>query len=455
MKRWYFWPIGILLLIGVLAWGYNEGINRQRITNSLENGYQRDFYTVLNQVGQLEALLGKGLVSASPGQQVFLLTEIWSRANTAQSALGQLPFMELNLSASRKFLAQMGDYAYGLAKRVARGDSLETEHKEQLQSFYQEARQYGSVLKKTEMELSKSGYRWAEALGKPGLKIIKEKQAKRSDSGFEGIKEMEQRFDGLPVLIYDGPFSDQVDEKKPKSLAGQKEEITVAEAKKKAEQFVNQLPDSNYQAIKSEEVHGHIPAYNITLDGRGRPGMITVDISVKGGQVLSFLNSRPVKETRLKEEAAEAKAKAFLLEKGYNNLVKTYGVTEKNTRWLVFVVKEDGVRLYPDQIKLQVALDDGEVIGFNGMMYLMNHHSRKLPEPMLSETEAAEKLNSDLAIKSTGLALIPMAGGREIFTYEFLVNHHDENYLIYINAETGEEENILKLILAPEGELVI
>ena len=49
-----------------------------------------DFHLVVDQVGQLEALLEKGLVSGSP-QQIFLLTEIW-RNNAAQSALGQLPY---------------------------------------------------------------------------------------------------------------------------------------------------------------------------------------------------------------------------------------------------------------------------------------------------------------------------------------------------------------------------
>ncbi len=455
MARWYKWVLVAIVLAGIAFFSYGEWNNRQRLANALESNYQRDFYTVLNQVGQLEALLSKGLVSNAPGQQVFFLTEVWGRANTAQSTLGQLPFMELNLAKSRKFLAQLGDYAYVMAKKVANGEQLATQQRDQLLAFQQEVKEYAKALRQAEKELHETGYRWAEAMNKPVLKRIGTDIAEQEQDKLIGFKDMEQRFEGMPTLIYDGPLSDGVGREEPKGLPDDKEKITQKEAERAAEEFVNQGGDWNYEAIRSSEINGNLPAFGVTLDGRGNPGMITCDVSSQGGQVLAFLNSRFVDENRLSKEEAEEKALSFLEKKEFLGLEQTFGITENNTHWLVFTVKEGGVRLYPDQIKLQVALDDGEIIGFDGMMYFMNHHKRELPEPKLSSKEAMNKLSPDLTVKSNRLALIPLSGNKEVLTYEFLVEYHDEDYLVYINALTGDEENILKLIIAPEGELTI
>lgn len=453
MKRWYGWLLGGILVAGLLAFGVGYWKDQKRLANVLESGYQRDFHLVVDQVGQLEALLGKGLVSGSPRQQIFLLTEIWSRANAAQSALGQLPFTELNLSASRKFLAQMGDYAYTLAKKLVSGEELKEEHKAQLRSFYDEVKEYGNILTKTEARLFQNGYRWTQSLlNGPQAKIP---VAPPVGDELGGFKEMEQRFAGLPVLIYDGPFSDHVGKAEPKSFIAGAPEIKEQEAAQKAQQFVKQMADVNYQVVDSERVEGIIPAYGITLKGQGNSRVVTADVSVKGGETIAFLNRRPVSQTKLSEREGEAKAEAFLKERGFNNFEKTYSIIENNVLWIVYAAKEGQVRLYPDQVKVQVALDDGEVVGYDATMYYLNHHERKLPTPKISEEEAKAKLASDLEVKSGRLALIPLSGGREALTYEFITEYQGEKYLIYINAVTGEEENILKLLSTAQGELSI
>ena len=454
MRRWYGWLIAGLLAVAVVTWGFSHWRNQQRMANALESNYQRDFYTVVEQVEQLEAILGKGLVSGSSRQQVFFLTEVWSRANTAQSALGQLPFTDLNLSASRKFLAQMGDYAYTMAKRIAGGQELDDEQIQQLESFYREIREYGRVLQRTEQALHENGYRWAAALTGRSSPRNQVPETRQVSSELDGFKEMEQRFDGLPVLIYDGPFSDQIGETEPKGLTGMKK-IDREEAERQAEQFVNQMAGGNYKAVRSSEIEGPIPAYGVTLDGQGRSGIIMADVSAQGGKVLAFLNSRPVSNANLTAEEAERKAQAFLEDRDFKGFEKTYGITENNTRWIVYAATDGEVRLYPDQVKVQVALDDGEIVGFDGTMYYAIHHRRDLPEPELTPEKAESKLASNLEVKSRRLALIPLTGGREVLTYEFITDFNGENYLVYINAVTGDEENILKLVDTPQGELTI
>ena len=55
----------------------------------------------------------------------------------------------------------------------------------------------------------------------------------------------------------------------------------------------------------------------------------------------------------------------------------TYVSEAEKRRVIPFVPSQDGVRIYPDQVKVSVALDDGEVVGFEALGYLMAHTERR------------------------------------------------------------------------------
>ena len=85
--------------------------------------------------------------------------------------------------------------------------------------------------------------------------------------------------------------------------------------------------------------------------------------------------------------------------------------------------------------------------------YLNNHEIRNIPTPQITMEQAKEKLNKNLEITSSGLAIIPTEWNSEIFCYEFKGKVYDTDFLVYINAKTGEEENILVIIDTPNGVL--
>ena len=116
---------------------------------------------------------------------------------------------------------------------------------------------------------------------------------------------------------------------------------------------------------------------------------------------------------------------------------------------------QDGITCYSDLIKVKVALDNGEVLGFETNGYLMNHSDRKIKKPELSEDEAENKVSSHLDVEESGLALIPKDSLEEVLCYEFTGSFGDKNFIIYINAENGREERILMLIESEEGILTV
>ena len=71
------------------------------------------------------------------------------------------------------------------------------------------------------------------------------------------------------------------------------------------------------------------------------------------------------------------------------------------------------------------------------------YKERKISKNVISIDEAKKKLNKNLNIQSEGMAMIPTEFKTEILCYEFKGKINDSEFLVYINAETGDEEDIL------------
>ena len=117
---------------------------------------------------------------------------------------------------------------------------------------------------------------------------------------------------------------------------------------------------------------------------------------------------------------------------------------------------QDDVTAYTDLIKVSVALDNGEVIGFDTRGYLTNHQERTITKPKLSLEEARKSVSSNLKIKKEKLAIIPSTSLQEKLCYEFYcMGENEETILVYVNASTGVEEEILILLIGENGTLTI
>ena len=141
--------------------------------------------------------------------------------------------------------------------------------------------------------------------------------------------------------------------------------------------------------------------------------------------------------------------------KGFPNMKETYYLKQEGIVTINYAYSQDGVIMYPDLIKVKVALDNGEVLGIETSGYLNNHEERNLPEIKISKEEAKNTLNKDLQIESEGLAMIPTEWQSEIYCYEFKGKVDDSEFLVYINCENGREEDILVIKDTPNGTLTM
>ena len=166
-------------------------------------------------------------------------------------------------------------------------------------------------------------------------------------------------------------------------------------------------------------------------------------------------SDREVSVENLTYEQANEKGIEFLNQKGFNNMKQTYYLKNEGVITINYAYQQDGVLMYPDLIKLKVALDNGQILGIETTGYLNNHTQRDVSKVKITKEQAKEKLNKNLNIQSETLAIIPTEWKTEKLCYEFKGKVEETEYLVYINAENGEEEQILIITNTPNGVLTM
>ena len=97
-----------------------------------------------------------------------------------------------------------------------------------------------------------------------------------------------------------------------------------------------------------------------------------IDITEKGGHVLSFLTERPFGKESLPFEDIKKKAETFLKDAGYKDLVYEEA-RENNTAWHMVYVRvepEYGAKVFSDIIHLKIAKDNAGIVGLDASEYI-------------------------------------------------------------------------------------
>lgn len=134
---------------------------------------------------------------------------------------------------------------------------------------------------------------------------------------------------------------------------------------------------------------------------------------------------------------------------------KSYYTEQGNILTVNFAFEQDHVLCYPDLIKVSVALDNGTITGFESHGWIMNHQIRSFDSDTLSTEVARQTLSPHLQVVAHRMALIPTDGQNEVFCHEFKCQTEENTHiLVYINATSGNEEQILLLLEDAHGTLV-
>jgi germination protein YpeB len=439
--------IAVLLLTTLFgAYQYSRAENLRR---QLNNAYNRAFYELVNYVQNVEVMLLKARMTSSPQLSASTLRDVWMEASAAANNLGQLPLSVGVLSNTEKFLAQVADFSQTLSKQNTLGKPIDEEQMKLLGELHSFSVSLKESLNDLKNDLSNGNFQW-ENVRHEGNEDV----GKVSENMPVSFSSIDKNFQEMPTLIYDGPFSEHMQKRKALGLSGQK--VDENKAADSIGKFLGKDNIRNVQKV-SDNKNGVIDTYNfkIELDGKTKDSVAEADVSVIGGHVVWYLYNRDVGKHTIGIKEAKEIGRKFLEKQGYTNMKDSYYLESDGVATINYAYHEDGITYYPDLIKVKVALDNGEVVGFEAKGYLMSHTTRNFDTPKITEAEARQKVTRGESIKPSGLAVIPTDYGTELLCYEFIGKMDDKDFLVYINAITGSEEEVLLIINSDEGVLTM
>ena len=412
-----------------------------------ENSYNMAFYSLVDYVENVETYLAKSLISSTPEHGAETLTNVWREANLAQSYLARLPIESQELENTEKFLNQVSDYSYSLSRKNIYNESLSDEDLKNLKDLHNYSVELENTLNQLSEDINSGRIKWNELSNKGTVAFAQQVSTQTNDS----FSNLEENFHEYSGLIYDGAFSEHITSSEKKGLTGN--DIDEETAKQKVSEFIGQENIKEIQSLGFSE-NATIPEYNFSVK-TNLENDITISVSKKGGHIIYMNSNRTVNSEIISQEEANEKGKEFLNNKGLNNMKETYYLKQDGIVTINYAYTQNDVVVYSDLIKVKVALDNGEVLGIETTGYLNNHPQRDTSKVKISKEEAKKTLNKDLEISSEGLAIIPTEYNTEILCYEFKGKVDDREFLVYINAENGREEDILIITNTPNGTLTM
>lgn len=373
----------------------------------------------------------------TPTMMTQLSTELWREATGAKNSLAMLPTGEKALTETYKFLSQVGEFVMSIQRKTMQGQEITQEERNKIKELSVFCEKLNSSVKEACLKMNTDSLNFT-----PKSKVLLNNQ----DSSVLFSKSMddtEQAISDFPSLIYDGPFSDHLENTEPLYLKDKKE-ITKNEGLETAKRICK--TDDKIKFIREEA--GNIPAYIYECEH------YTIAVAKKGGHPFYMLGSSYAGEIQLTYEKACDIAKNFLKSIGYDNMKESYYFTDDGIVTVNFAYEKNDTIYYSDLIKVSVNMENGEIVSFDASGYIYNHRERKITNNLISLNEAQNKINGNLEILDVKKTVIPTKWKTERFCYEFHCKAKDgQEMLVYIDAKTGDEANILLLLYSDGGVL--
>lgn len=433
----------VLVLCGLWA---DAGYAASASSQSLEYSYRRALGDLTDTVTGMRSVLQKAPYANTAVLQSEVSARLLEQSGGAKAALAVLPFPQEKTEKISEFLSQTGSYALSLSRRSAAGKPQTDSDWEILKVLEQYAGTLSEALQNAQAKLAAEGIsvgrlsRLLQNVNTPALSL---------DDDFDEVAEA---FSQFPALLYDGPFSDHIRQKIPLFLEG-KPEVSEADAAKIAAKFLGCSPD---ELTFSGEGGTNLPVFSFTSEDSH------VAVTKTGGEIAYFKKGGEIPGSNLDYLDALMAASKLLKEFGVPSFRETYYVINDNLCTINFAatdqLPEDGgeVICYPDLIKVVIECNAGGMVEYDAQGYLMNHRARELAPPTLSREEAAQSVSPRLKVESAGLAVIPTPGQEEVLCWEFhCTAETGQELLVYINGETGLEEQLYLLQKDDHGVLVL
>jgi spore germination protein len=439
--------VTFVLIAGLAAFGGSQYYANRAYRMQLEAGYVRAFRELAVHIGSLETELSKLLVANSTTQQFGGLANILRLVYAAQANFGQLPVYGLSLARIESLLAQVQTATVKAAQGIYSAQPLGSSSNEgpavrtQFARLYEQIQYVNSELQ-SQLALGERSTSWVSWRKFIQASISQAAEVAPGDR-YPLMQALLMIEDGMERFA-DSDFPSELGRLKGPLPAG--ELISASEAVAIARAFLPQTYSQTGFVVDpaiTNEGEGELPTYTVTATS-AEQNPVTIEIAKQGGHVLWMTNPRVVREQQLSQAEMIKAAEQFLKERAFPEVELVDANFNFNRLLCSFAPVDDGILIYPRQLKVQVAADNGEIVGYQGLVYQSFVYSGETT-PALNPEQAQKYVIETAEIVDRRLAVILDSNFDPVLTYQFRADHGADQFLIYINAENGAEERITRV----------
>ena len=178
-----------------------------------------------------------------------------------------------------------------------------------------------------------------------------------------------------------------------------------------------------------------------------------LQVSRQGGILLWYLRQETPQTDRVTPEACREKAEKFAA-RVYGQAKTVWAQAGRHTAVINLTPTAGDAAVYADMIKIRLSLETGHILSVEASGYYRNAHPRDVPAAGLTAEQAQDKLNPAFKVESVMSALIPLDGD-EVLCYEFRGRLDEAYYVVYLNAHTGETEDVYRVLDVAGTEMLV
>lgn len=420
MKKMIFVLVYTLAALTIFAVG--KSVESDQLSIALSGQYANQMTDASEKLEELDTAVKKTLLFNKSDGSEKAREDIWRLSSDIKKSVASLPLDQSFSTSWLNYLGRLGNYA-----------------KEADQASDDEA--YHTVMAQASNNLRDLADQWEIAtVGLVNGRLTMDDWKNRLDSSDKGHDWAGM---GTAVKQYtesDFPLtaseSDSMKKKELRDIADAK--VTSEEA---VERFKKLFPTVSNDVIGVEKSKpgSPYPFYHIRFAENQAIGYI--DITEKGGHVLSFLSERPFGKESLPFEDIQQKVEKFLKDAGYADLVYEES-RENSTAWHLVYVRvepEYKAKVFSDTIHLKVAKDNGGIVGLDASEYIRKEKTKAQP---ITKKDWKTFFHSGVTIAKEELAYVENDRLEQRLAH-YLTVTIDENgqigtYAVIIDTETSE-----------------
>lgn len=340
-------------VIGLGAYSINLHADKESLQRTVHAQYTEKLTDASEKLSYLQRAVSQSLLFQDEQAIHSELDSVWRLSSEVRSSISNIP---IGQELSNEWLGYLGKLGEEAKKTSKTGD---------YEAWREKMPQVSTNLQALSDEWTTATVDYYKQDGNMDV-WLRQVDDKNPNASFDNVKSTLKDYGekDFPLTLSESDWQKKIELK-----ALQDSVITEKEALEKVKYLFPLIKDATFTVTKSSDTAPY-PFYHIQFHQGIRLGY--VDLTEKGGHLLSYLVERPVDEAKLSQEEIIKKAEEHLKRLGMKDVAFVES-RENHLAWHVTFARvnpSDKALIYADGVQLKVAKDTGELLGANAMEYI-------------------------------------------------------------------------------------